>query len=113
MFNHLGDTSYELIPGETFNDLDAWGREGRPPGDFARAVLRNNLFDACHAADSFNLAALPAIVRYIFRELPRDCWGSRQAMERWSEQMAGQQQIQDWGRKTLAESARVSEADDV
>lgn len=105
MFNHLGDTSYELIPGETFNDLDAWGREGRPPGDFARAVLRNNLFDACHAADPFNLAALPAIVKYIFNELPRDCWGSPEAMEWWNDH----RRMQDWGKRTLEESAIVED----
>jgi hypothetical protein len=65
--------------------LVAYAVEGRPTGDFLRAVLSNDLSDAVARADELNAVALPQIVAFVRNELPRACWGSPTAVERWLE----------------------------
>lgn len=55
------------------------------PGGFLRAVLENNLHEAISSADNGNLRRLPEIVKYIWNELPADCWGSEEAVAKWIE----------------------------
>src|SRR5688572_25670613 len=65
--------------------LDDWG-SGEVPftGDFLRAVLSNDLTEACGRADDYNLLTLPAIVAYVYNNLPADCHGSRERYEAWA-----------------------------
>lgn len=48
-----------------------------PTGSFLEAVLSNDLFDAVGRADSANIKQIDEIVKYIFNELPSNCWGNR------------------------------------
>ena len=59
----------------------AWLRV--PLGDFLRAVVSNNLFDAIGRADDDNLANMPAIVGYVYNEMPSQCWGSPAHYKAW------------------------------
>lgn len=53
------------------------------PGAFLKAVICNNLSDACFNADDENLDNLLAFVGYFYNEAPNKCWGSRAAMLNW------------------------------
>lgn len=52
-------------------------------GDFLRAVLSNNLFEACGRADHISTAALPAIVGFIYNHAPGNCHGSPEKVKAW------------------------------
>ena len=53
------------------------------PGGFLQAVLENDLCEAFERADLQNQAALFHIVKYIYNELPSDCWGSPEKVKIW------------------------------
>ena len=73
----------------TLNDaiesLTAYRMSGRPTGGFLRAVLCNDLMDAIGRADASSLDNLQAICRYVYHDMPMDCWGSSKKVERWVE----------------------------
>lgn len=52
-------------------------------GSFLEAVLSNDLFDAVGRADATNVKQLDDIVKYIYNELPSNCWGSREIVREW------------------------------
>lgn len=49
---------------------------GVPLGDFLRAVVSNDLFEAMGRADEDNLRNMPALVGFLYNECPTGCWGS-------------------------------------
>lgn len=57
-----------------------------PTGGFLRAVLENNLFVAIGRADIQNRNKLHNICIYIYNELPSNCWGSKEKVEKWLNQ---------------------------
>jgi hypothetical protein len=64
------------------------------PGRFLKAVISNDLTEACIAADELNLPALKSYVRFMYNELPhRDYagtpWGSADALKAWCAERAG------------------------
>ena len=69
---------------DIIESLDAWAATGRPTGDFLHAVLCNDLTEACARADDTNLRTLPAIVAYVYKELPGMCWGSPERVKDWA-----------------------------
>jgi hypothetical protein len=69
------------IPSYTKQSLDNYINHGIAPGGFLTAVLTNDLYSAVGRADSVNREALADIVSYIYNEVPRDCYGSEEAME--------------------------------
>ena len=71
------------IPASVKASLVAYVDDRRPTGDFLRAVLSNDLSGAVRRADTDNLAALAAIVGYVYMELPADCWGSERKVDCW------------------------------
>jgi len=71
------------IPAHIKESLQAYVKEGRPTGDFLRAVLENNLSESFGRADIQNRNRLFAIVSYIYNELPADCWGSADKVKNW------------------------------
>ncbi len=71
------------IPPSTLEDLQAYVSRGRPCGNFLKAVLSNNLFDAIAHGDDRNRAALEAIVRFIYNDTPAGCWGSEGTYQAW------------------------------
>lgn len=75
----------ELIPPHILKALQGWGDGSRPfAGDFVRAVLSNDLVEAVGRADAESMAALKAIVQYVYCELPSVCWGSPEKVKAWA-----------------------------
>jgi hypothetical protein len=56
-----------------------------PTGGFLRAVLSNDLFRAFALADEGNRIELFNICNYIYNEIPGNCWGSPEKVNRWIE----------------------------
>ncbi len=54
--------------------------QGRPTGGFLRAVLENNLLDAVTRADHINSKCLPAILAFVYTNVPSPMWGSHEAV---------------------------------
>lgn len=73
-----------VIPERMGPALDAWINEGRLPGEFLQAVLRNDLREAVGRADAGNLIALPAYIGYLYNEAPAACWGSPEKVAAWA-----------------------------
>lgn len=69
-----------LCPERVRLSIEAYVQLGRPPGDFVRAVLANDLYDAVSRADDINLPALPHIVAYVIAKVPAALCGSRKAV---------------------------------
>jgi hypothetical protein len=57
--------------------------QGRPTGDFLRAVLCNDLFTAVGRAHETSLAAIGPLVRLIYNAMPSVCHGSDDAVDSW------------------------------
>ena len=72
---------YAAIPAHTQGALLRYVDDKLFPGGFLTAVLCNNLFGAVGQADNQNLEALPLIVKFVYNEMPGNCWGSKQKME--------------------------------
>ena len=72
-----------MIPQDTKNHIDEYVQCKIPVGSFLFAVLSNNLFEAVANADEHNLSALIDIVKYVYNEIPFNCWGSPKIVEKW------------------------------
>jgi hypothetical protein len=68
---------------EIQESLDRYAQHGVETGGFLRAVLSNDLKEACLRADEENQEALYQIVKYIWNHLPAACWGSPAKVEAW------------------------------
>jgi len=71
------------IPLNVADSLKHWIENGRPTGDFLRAVLENDLKNAIWRADANSLEALPTIVSYLHWEAPSLCHGSLARVTEW------------------------------
>ena len=60
-----------------------WQNSAIDPGDFLTAVLCNDLFGAYGRADEFSKADMDLIVKFVYNNLPRACWGDRERMKVW------------------------------
>ena len=61
--------------------LELYVERGLLPGSFLVTVLENDLFGAMARADSYNRATIFQITKYIYYELPRDSYGSREKVK--------------------------------
>lgn len=80
MNDHEG---YEVVPDYILNSLDNYAKERIPVGDFLKAMLSNDLFQAVGRADPSCMASMKMIVTYIHCQLPGCCWGSPQHYKDW------------------------------
>lgn len=80
------------IPITTFEVLQDYVLEHRNPGGFLTAVLSNDLLDAVTRADSENIRALPELVKYIYWNCPKKCWGDADSVEEWLEERSSSYQ---------------------
>jgi hypothetical protein len=71
------------IPENLHEGLIAFIVDGRPTGSFLMAVLQNNLSQACYNADENSAEALVRIVRWLYNEVPGNCWGSPENVADW------------------------------
>ena len=72
-----------MIPKHTKEAIDRYVEQGYPTGDFLRAVLTNNLYDAACYADNENRDALYDIVIYLFNYLPYCSFGTIEKVKAW------------------------------
>lgn len=70
------------IPPHIKKALDNYAEHHQPTGGFVRAVLENSLL-AVNLADDDSLKAIREIIRYVYNELPGDCWGSKAKVTAW------------------------------
>jgi hypothetical protein len=78
----LADVLDRYAPEHMEEGIWAYVNDGRPPGDFLKAVLANDLFAALSHADPVNGAAL-VNYRAILMALPPSSWGSYRNIEVW------------------------------
>lgn len=77
------DNKSQVIPDLTRELLERYVSHGILPGGFLNAVLCNELFEAYARADTFNIANMFAIVKYVFNEMPQGSWGSADNIRDW------------------------------
>ena len=72
-----------FVPESIVADLNAYVKEGTISNSFLLACLENNLMGAISQADANNLKCLVSIMRYIYWEMPGNCWGSKDKVAAW------------------------------
>ena len=72
-----------MIPEIVKDSIDRYVSDKIPTGGFIKAVLSNNLFEAFSRADNNNTKHMSDIVGYIYNEIPSECWGSPEIVEKW------------------------------
>lgn len=72
-----------LCPYHTQQTIQDYITKRWEPGSFVRAVLENNLREACASADNINIRALPHIVAYCYNYIPSNAWGSPERVDAW------------------------------
>lgn len=77
------DGDYAEIPDYMQDSLLRYVRTGQLTGDFLRAVLSNNLFDAVGRADHNNLAIIPLYVQWLYNRAPLGCYGAPEVVAAW------------------------------
>lgn len=75
--------TYTKLPQGLRDGMRRYVDDGRLPGHFLTAVLKNNLREAVMRADPANLNDLPNIVRWIHWELPGEAHGSAEDVGKW------------------------------
>jgi len=78
-----GGTYAEEIPEHLLDALLRYGQKRIPTGGFLRAVLSNDLFEAVARADENSLKALRNIITFIRWEMPSECRGSSEKVDKW------------------------------
>ena len=73
----------EQIPPLILDGLRRYVTDQEPTGGFLHAVLTNNLMKAVGRAEAASLAALPAIVSFVYWVIPSECHGSPEAVKAW------------------------------
>lgn len=74
---------HDRIPPMVRQTLDDYGKHGLQPGAGVRAILAGDLFGAIARVDVDTMAALPAIVTYVERFLPRNSYGTSERVDAW------------------------------
>ena len=74
---------YPNIPMTTLKTLQRYVDTGCPTGNFMKAVLENDLFEAVNRADKENQDSLVDLVKLIFNDVPGNCHGDEEKVEAW------------------------------
>lgn len=72
-----------MIPIEIREALELYVDQRIETGGFLRAVLENNLKEACARADHINRHLLFEIVSYLYNDVPMACWGNSEKVAVW------------------------------
>jgi hypothetical protein len=72
-----------MVPEHLHNGIARYVSEGRPTGDFLRAVLENDLAAAAQRADMINRPRLVEIALFVTWHVPSTCWGSPEIVRAW------------------------------
>lgn len=71
------------IPEHMHQGITNYVENGYNPGSFFYAVLCNNLVEAAGNADDVNKHHLFDYASLLYNELPRNCWGSTEKVQKW------------------------------
>lgn len=77
------DGEYAEIPDYMQDSLLRYVRTGQLTGDFLRAVVSNDLFNAVGRADRTNLPLIPLYVRWLYNRAPLGCYSSPALVAEW------------------------------
>lgn len=77
------DPTNYTIPNDLLNELIAYGKQGKKPGQFVSAVISNQLMQAFARADEETQKAMPQIVKFICNQMPIGCYGSVNNFQEW------------------------------
>lgn len=72
-----------VVPAGLHDGLIEYIATRRPTGQFLRAVLSNDLKEACGRIDVENRPFLYQIVFFLYNYAPGDCWGSPANVDAW------------------------------
>ena len=75
----------DRIPASTLRDIQDFAEKGVPPGSFVRAVLENDLKEACAMADDWNRRVIFEVVGFCYNRIPSASWGSPDKVREWIE----------------------------
>lgn len=73
------------LPEHMRESAAAYVQEGRPPGSFLRAVLRNDLVAAFSNADDTNRQYMEQWAAWLYWDVPAPAWGSEEKVVAWIE----------------------------
>jgi hypothetical protein len=82
-----GPAAINYIPESILRGLRNYRDEHLPTGGFLYAVLTNDLKEAYNAADPHSLYSLPAIIKYVYSEIPREAVGSPEKYNKWTREL--------------------------
>lgn len=71
------------VPEHMHDGLVLWLQNGIQPGSFLRAVLENDLREACNRADTTNRYRLYDLVFFLYNYAPIGSWGSPENVQAW------------------------------
>ena len=75
----------DKIPTHLIGGIDRWVEQHTLPGGFLTAVLKNDLKGAVDRADDISKKHIVDIVIYLYNYVPSACWGSKEKVEAWAE----------------------------
>ena len=72
-----------MIPQRFIGSLKRYSEAKIPCGHFLTAILENDLLDTINRADEDAIKIIPELVKYVYNELPMECWGSPEKVKSW------------------------------
>ncbi len=75
---------YPIPPG-VMSALTLYRDSGVRPGSCTSAILEGDLFESVNRADLETMRALPAIVCWVYNNMPHVSWGSKRKFKEWME----------------------------
>jgi len=76
---------YDRLPEQMQSAAKMYIEEGRLHSDFLRAVLENDLVESYGRADLTNQSAMKEWTMWLFNDVPANCWGDEETVEKWCE----------------------------
>jgi len=73
-----------MIPTHMHDGIIEWILNGRPVGNFLRALFENDLAQAATRADASNRVLLYEYVMFLYNYAPAGCWGDDKLVEKWA-----------------------------
>jgi hypothetical protein len=74
---------YSMLPEHMRDGMRRYVEHGIRPGDFQYLVLCNDFVHALGHADAINTARIVDYAKFLYLELPMDCWGSEEKVRTW------------------------------
>ena len=71
------------IPERMHGGITRYVENGIPPGDFLKAILSNDLIEACNRGDDENLKLIHDYAKLLWNQCPPTCWGSPDKYRYW------------------------------